>query len=261
VEEVKRVVKEAPREKAPVPNGFIGIFVSECWNIIKEDLMSVVQQFYNVNQQELHLLNQAFVVLVPKISNPQKIWDYRSISLIHSFVKIISKLLANRLTPHLDQLISVNQTAFIQKRCIHDNFIYVQQVVKELHKKIPSLFIKLDISKTFDTVNRPFLLDILSHLGFGLHWREWISMLWCTTSSSYLVNGILGRTILHYRGVRQGDPLPSMLFLLAMEPLHRLFQKAQQVGLISSLSRACDSIASLYADDAAVFIKPIEREL
>jgi hypothetical protein len=52
-----------------------------------------------------------------------------------------------------------------------------------------------------------------------------------------------------------------MLFLLAMEPLHRLFQKAQQVGLISSLSRACDSIASLYADDAAVFIKPIEREL
>lgn len=117
-------------------------------------MMGIVHQFYNVNQQELHLLNQAFVVLVAKINNPQNIGDYRPISLIHSFVKIISKLLANRLAPHLDQLISVNQKAFIQKRCIHDNFVYVQQVIKELHKKkISSMFIKLDISKAFDTVN------------------------------------------------------------------------------------------------------------
>jgi hypothetical protein len=77
-----------------------------------------------------------------------KISDYRPISLFHSFVKIISKLLANRVAPELDHLISLNQTAFIKKRCIHDNFVYVQQVIKELHKrKIPSLFIKLDISK------------------------------------------------------------------------------------------------------------------
>jgi hypothetical protein len=53
-----------------------------------------------------------------------------------------------------------------------------------------------------------------------------------------------------------------MLFLLAMEPLHRLFQRAQQDGLISSLSRGCDSFrASLYADDASVFIKPTEQEV
>jgi hypothetical protein len=52
------------------------------------------------------------------------------------------------------------------------------------------------------------------------------------------------------------------VFFLAMEPLHRLFQKCQQVGLISNLSRACDSFrASLYADDAAVFIKPTQKEL
>jgi hypothetical protein len=53
-----------------------------------------------------------------------------------------------------------------------------------------------------------------------------------------------------------------MLFLLAMEPLHRPFKKAQDMGLLSSLSKGCDSFrVSLYADDAAVFIKPTQHDL
>jgi hypothetical protein len=78
-----------------------------------------------MNQQGLQYLKQTFVVLIPKKDNPMKISEYMPISLTHSFVKIISKLLANRLGPELDHLISVNQTAFIKKRCINDNFVYV----------------------------------------------------------------------------------------------------------------------------------------
>jgi hypothetical protein len=74
----------------------------------------------------------------------------------HCFSKIISKILANRLGPELDNLISINQTAFIKKRCIHDSFAYVQGVIRDLHKrKILAMFIKLDISKAFDTVKWP----------------------------------------------------------------------------------------------------------
>jgi hypothetical protein len=61
-------------------------------------------------------MNQAFVVLILKISNPNKVSDFRPISLTHTFSKIISKLLANRLGPELDNLISINQTAFIKKK-------------------------------------------------------------------------------------------------------------------------------------------------
>jgi hypothetical protein len=107
--------------------------------------------------------------------------DNRPISLIHSFAKILSKLLAIRLGSKLNQLISISQ-----KRCIHDNFVFVQQVIKDLHEK---RIIKLDISKVFDTVNWSYMLSILQHLGFGQMWRNWISLLWCTTSSCYLLNG------------------------------------------------------------------------
>lgn len=89
-----------------------------CWGIIKEDLVAAINQFFNLNQQQLHLLNQAFVVLIPKKNNPTMVSDYRPISLVHSFTKIVSKLLANRLAPELPNLISMNQSAFIKKRSI-----------------------------------------------------------------------------------------------------------------------------------------------
>jgi hypothetical protein len=128
-------------------------------------------------------------------------------------------MMANRLAPELGKLVSCTQNAFI-KKSIHDNFMHVQQTIKDLHKKkVPALFIKLDISKTFDTVNWSYMLDIMTYLGFGARWRGWISAIWATTSSSFMVNREQGKRICHKRGVWQGDPLPLMLFLLAMEPL------------------------------------------
>jgi hypothetical protein len=114
------------------------------------------------------MLNQAYIVLIPKKAFPKKVTDYRPISLVHSFAKIITKILANRLGPELQHLIAINRTAFVKRRCIHDSFVYVQQVIKTLHKnKIPTLFIQLDISKAFDTVNWPCMLSIMKFLGFG----------------------------------------------------------------------------------------------
>jgi hypothetical protein len=96
-------------------------------------------------------------------------------------------MLANRLAPKLGRLISYNQNAFIKKICIHDNFVFIQQVIQDLHrKKVPALFIKLDIFKAFDMVN----------------WSYVISVLWGTSSSSFLINGEPGRKIHHRRGVR-----------------------------------------------------------
>jgi hypothetical protein len=77
-----------------------------------------------------------------------------------------------------------------------------------------------------------------------------------------LVHCILMLPPLHCRGVRQGDLLSLKLFLLAIDPLDRLFKKAQQLGLLEQLSNGCEAFrVSLFTDVAAVFIKPTPQDL
>lgn len=62
--------------------------------------------------QQLYIrtsLNNAYIILLPKIQTPKEAKDYRPITLVHSFAKLISKLLANRLAPHLHALVGRNQ--------------------------------------------------------------------------------------------------------------------------------------------------------
>lgn len=159
--------------------------------------------------------------------------------------------------------ISQNQSAFVRKRAIHDNFLYVQNMVKLLHRtKKQSLFIKIDIAKAFDTVNWSYLLEILRQFGFGNRWLNWITNLFSTSSSQVLLNGSPGQKINHARGLRQGDPLSPMLFILAMKPFHRILKEAENVNVLAPLGvRNGRFRCSLYADDVAVFANPKQEEL
>src|SRR6185503_10898559 len=169
--------------------------------------------------------------------------------------------MANRLAPLLDNMVASNQSAFIKGRCIHDNFMLVQQTIKVLHRrKVASLFLKLDISKAFDSVAWPFLLEILSHLGFGPSWCTLIANLLKSASTQIILNGEPGDYIYHQRGLRQGDSLSPMLFILVMDVLNSLFLKAEAEGLLLPLLSTGQRM-SLYADDVALFIRSEEDDL
>lgn len=80
--------------------------------------------------------------------------NYRPIRLIHSFAKLVTKILANMLAPYLASIVSGNQCAFIKDCSIHDNYLLIHNSIKTLQKmKISSIFFKLDISKAVDSVS------------------------------------------------------------------------------------------------------------
>jgi hypothetical protein len=116
--EIERAVKNLPNEKAPGPDGFTNDFYKCCWQIIKADVFNAFQAFYNQHCGAFDCLNRAQVVLIPKVEVATDPKDYRPISLIHSFAKLLTKVLAMRLSVYIDKLISTTQSAFIRKRCI-----------------------------------------------------------------------------------------------------------------------------------------------
>jgi hypothetical protein len=112
--EIKSVIKGMPTEKAPGLDGFIGLFYKKCWAIIKDDLTQAIWSFYTHRTAKLNLINEANIVL-PKNQVAATISEYRPISLINSVAKIITKLIANRLAPHMNELVSTAQNTFIKK--------------------------------------------------------------------------------------------------------------------------------------------------
>lgn len=112
-------------------------------------------------------------MLLPKVEIATVPKDFRPISLIHSFAKLLSKTLTVRLSVYIDNLISSAQSAFIKRRCIQENFMYVRGLARYYHRtKTPACLLKLDITKAFDSVSWEYLFELLSARGFPGRWLD-----------------------------------------------------------------------------------------
>ncbi|WVZ82071.1 LOW QUALITY PROTEIN: hypothetical protein U9M48_029378 [Paspalum notatum var. saurae] len=254
-EELLEAIKQSPTDKALGPDGFTGAFFRSCWPTIKADLMAVMNSLHSQRFLNFDLLNRANIILVPKHDDAENLASYRTISLIHGVSKLFSKLLSLRLAPSMREIISKSQTAFIKGRSIHGNFIFVRNLYRT-----PMLLIKLDVSRP--STRWDYLLSLMDQLGFPARWRNWVASSLATSTSQVLLNGIPGQPIAHGRGLRQGDPLSPLLFVLAIDPLQRLLHLATEAGILSRFSKSRLRLrTSLYADDAIIFIKAKKGEL
>lgn len=97
---------------------------------------------------------QGLVVLIPKFDNPQRLNDFRPISLVGSMYKILAKILANRLRLVIGSVISDSQSRFIKGRQILDGILVANEVVDEARKcKNELILFKVDFEKAYDFID------------------------------------------------------------------------------------------------------------
>ena len=167
----------------------------------------------------LREINYTIIALVPKVPNPGSMHDYRPISCCNTIYKCISKIIAARINQCITEIISPTQSAFVQGRSIADNVLITQDLMINYHrdKGPPKCALKIDIKKAYDTIGWSCIIDILSSMGTPAYLLRCIKECITTPSFSVSVNGELAGFFARKQGLRQGDPLSPLLFIIVME--------------------------------------------
>ncbi|GKC44506.1 putative RNA-directed DNA polymerase [Tanacetum coccineum] len=255
-DEVWNAIKGCGSNKAPGPDGFNFGFIKKCWGVIKADLLKALEWFWETCSISKGC-NPSFVTLIPKTQNPIGLSDYRPISLIGCFYKILAKILAERIKKVIGGLIGDEQNAFIKGRFILDGSLIANEAFDFLKKKKKRAFLlKIDFEKAYDSVNWKFITDTMGQMGFGDKWCKWVEACLNSATVSVLVNGSPTNEFIMERGVRQGDPLSPFLFLIAAEGLNVTLNEAVSRGIFKGVKIGHDDIPVShlqYADDTLVF--------
>ncbi|PRQ56718.1 putative RNA-directed DNA polymerase [Rosa chinensis] len=260
-EEVFAAIKNMHPSKSPGPDGFSQCFFQTFWELVGDDIVGAVREFF-VSKESLRAVNSTYVALIPKVEVPQYMHQLRPISLCNVVYKIGSKVLANRLKPLLDSLISPFQSAFVPGRLISDNSLMAFEVSHCLKRrrsgKVGYCALKLDMSKAYDRVEWVFLEAVMRKMGFGEEWIRWIMDCVSTVSYSFIINGEPRGRVIPSRGLRQGDSISPYLFLLCSEVLSRSILNAERIGSLYGV-RICMGAPSIshlfFADDSFIFFR------
>ncbi|OMP12130.1 reverse transcriptase [Corchorus capsularis] len=197
-EEIKAAVFELGALKAPGPDGYNGWFYQRYWKIVCDSVIKAVKCFFTSGHL-LKEINKTNVILIPKAKKAEDVGQFRPIACCNFLHKIIAKVMVNRLKPHMDSLITQNQSAFIAQRQIQDNILVANEAfhylkLKKKGKKA-DMAIKIDMNKAYDRVEWKFLEAILHKIGFENKWVRWLME--CVSSVSYniFVNDVLSRML------------------------------------------------------------------
>jgi hypothetical protein len=214
---------------APGIDGFNNRFIKKFWPLFREPL----REYFECCRAKGTLtttFGTALIKLLPKKGDTTRIKNWRPISLLSCFYKVISKAVNMRLDRVIDKLMSLNQKANNKRRFIHEAIINTVDTIRYCeNNNVKGVILSIDQKKAFDSIYHGFIMEIYKFFRFGDSFIQLLSTIGTGRSSQVILdNGKLSRNIDLDRGFMQGDgPSPRLynigeqilLFKLEYDPL------------------------------------------
>lgn len=217
-EEIIRCLFSMPKNKAPGPDGFPAEFFWEAWSVVKDNTVAAVKEFF-LTGHLLRRFNATAITLIPKETGADRLNLFRLVACCTTIYKVITRIISRLLKLFIDKAMQGNQVGFIKGRLLCENILLASELVDNFQAEgdITRGCLQIDITKAYDHVNWNFLINILKALELPPIFINWIQV--CVTTPSYSIafNGELIGYFQGKKGIRQGDPMSSHLFVLVMD--------------------------------------------
>ncbi|XP_050238237.1 uncharacterized protein LOC126687724 [Mercurialis annua] len=219
-EEIKSAMFSIGSDKAPGADGYGSLLFKKCWSVIGGDICEAVRDFF-ISGKLLKQINATIITLNPKVENALLLSDFRPISCCNVIYKCITKIIASRMRGYLDYFINHAQSAFVPMRKISDNVLLAHELVFNYHRANGrnDCARKIDLRKAYDSVQWNCIKEVLLGLNFPDEFIKWIMMCMRTPSDSIMINGKPEGFFKGVKGIRRGDPMSPLLFVVVMEYL------------------------------------------
>ena len=252
--EVAKYLKNTRNNVSPGSTGFTGNFYKFYWSKLKHIIMKAIHYSFKIG--ELCLVQRYGIIsVIPKDKKDQLyLSNWRPLTLLNTFYKLISGVLTEKIKPALEYIIEANQKAYLKDRYIgevtrttYDLFAYAKQ------RNLPGMILLIDFEKAFDSVSHEFIISTFEIHGFGPNIIKWLKIILSNFNVATNLHGNISECFTLGRGCRQGDPISGYIFILCIEIL--LLQLKNNINIHPYKTRAGNAhLVEGYADDLTLFL-------
>jgi hypothetical protein len=252
MDELRLVLCTSRRDTAPGKDGIGLSFFKQTWDSLGGDLLVIFNQMFSERKVTAGQ-KEGVIVCIPKKARPLYPQDYRPITLLNTDYKTLARLIANRLSPVLGEILHPGQHCGVRGKTIFDAAGTVRDVIAyaEVTRK-PICVVSLDFTEAFDRLSHDYLFAALADYGVVGHMLRLVRCMYSEASSAVQINAYLSARIPICCGVRQGCPMSMLLFDLCLDPLLCWLDDCLPGIMIRPGQRPVTAVA--YADDVTVFL-------
>jgi hypothetical protein len=219
MDELLNAVRKEKAHKSPGQDGICHEFYKMAWEIIKQDMLDVMNHMYK-HGSETDTQKSGIIVSLPMKSDPGGPDDYRSLTLFNDDHKLLTRIIANRLQPWMGPILQPTQHCGRHGNTIFEAVAAIRDIVAYTEvNNVSVCLLTIEFKEASDRIPHSYLNTILREYGFSEELCKRIQGL-CTNATSMLnINGNRSQPIQIQSSVRQGCPLSMSLFVLCLNPL------------------------------------------